>query len=96
MPRIRRARLEAALYTELAPALLHARLDELVQEVGPSARSDELRWGAQYPRHAADTGALTSRRATSQGTRGSGHAGSSCSRSARTASSNSQSRSRST
>lgn len=43
-----RARLKAALYTELAPALLHARLDELVQEVGPSARRDERRWGAQY------------------------------------------------
>ncbi|WP_164018938.1 CotH kinase family protein [Pyxidicoccus trucidator] len=43
-----RARLKAALYTDLAPALLHARLDAMAQEVGPSARRDELRWGEQY------------------------------------------------
>ncbi|QSQ23307.1 CotH kinase family protein [Pyxidicoccus parkwayensis] len=43
-----RARLKAALYAELNPPLLSARLDELVQEVGPSARRDELRWGEQY------------------------------------------------
>lgn len=43
-----RARLQAALYTDLAPALLHARLDALAREVGPSARRDERRWGAQY------------------------------------------------
>lgn len=43
-----RTRLKAALYTELAPALLHARLDALAREIGPSARRDERRWVAQY------------------------------------------------
>ncbi|MFP2926537.1 CotH kinase family protein [Pyxidicoccus sp. 3LG] len=43
-----RARLSAALYTDLAPALFQARLDALAQEVGPSARRDELRWGPAY------------------------------------------------
>lgn len=43
-----KARLRAALTGELAPALLHARLDAMAQELGPSARRDEERWREQY------------------------------------------------
>ncbi|WP_152622438.1 CotH kinase family protein [Archangium violaceum] len=43
-----RARLRAQLSQELAPVLLHARLDELAGEIAPSARRDEARWMEQY------------------------------------------------
>ncbi|WP_158502121.1 CotH kinase family protein [Vitiosangium sp. GDMCC 1.1324] len=43
-----KARLRAELSGELSPVLLHARLDTIAQEIGPSARRDEARWMAQY------------------------------------------------
>ncbi|MCP3141514.1 CotH kinase family protein [Pyxidicoccus xibeiensis] len=43
-----RARLSAALYTDVAPALLQARLDAMAEEIGPSARRDARRWEAAY------------------------------------------------
>jgi hypothetical protein len=43
-----KARLRASLSTDFSPVLLHARLDALAREIGPSARRDELRWMAQH------------------------------------------------
>lgn len=43
-----KAHLKAAIYTELVPALLQERVDELAREIGPSARRDEARWMQQY------------------------------------------------